>query len=82
MKTAAFAEALGSTFTAVANGYPVLNWKADASGGSSETYTVTFMDGETVLSQTSVTKGEPATEPGAPTKDGYVFLYWSTTEDG
>lgn len=82
MKTAAFAEALGSAFTAVANGYPVLSWEADASGGSSETYTVTFMDGETVLSQTSVTKGEPATEPGAPTKDGYVFLYWSVTEDG
>ncbi|MBP5304073.1 MAG: InlB B-repeat-containing protein [Clostridia bacterium] len=42
------------------------------------THTVTFMDGETVLSSEQVVDGEKATKPATPTKTGYTFGDWYT----
>lgn len=41
--------------------------------------TVTFMDGNTVLSTQKVEKGGTVTEPTAPTKSGYEFVRWCAT---
>jgi len=42
-------------------------------------YTITFKDGETTLSDLTITKqyGEAVTAPSAPSKDGYNFNVWS-----
>ncbi len=45
--------------------------------GKKSTYTVTFMDGDTVLSRKSVEPGNAVTLP-QPTKDGYSFVGWYT----
>lgn len=42
-------------------------------------YTVTFMDGETVLETfTNVTHGDTVTAPEVPKKDGKTFIKWDT----
>lgn len=41
--------------------------------------TVTFVDGNTVLSTQKVEKGGKVTEPVAPTKSGYEFVRWCAT---
>ena len=43
-------------------------------------YEVTFMDGEEVLGEVYPKHNELICEPETPSKDGYVFLFWS--EDG
>ena len=40
------------------------------------TYTVTFKDGESVLSTVTVNSGEKVTKPADPTKTGYTFNGW------
>ncbi|MSD05214.1 MULTISPECIES: InlB B-repeat-containing protein, partial [unclassified Eubacterium (in: firmicutes)] len=40
------------------------------------TYTMTFKDGDTVLSTQTVESGQKATKPADPTKDGYTFGGW------
>ena len=40
------------------------------------TYTVTFSDGENIISTQEVTYGNDAVAPSTPTKEGYVFDGW------
>lgn len=44
-------------------------------------YTVTFMDGETVLQTEKVQHGSAATEPKKPEKDGKTFVGWDKPFD-
>jgi len=44
-------------------------------------YTVTFKDGDTVLSTQTVRAGKAAVAPEAPTKDGYTFAGWDVAFD-
>lgn len=44
-------------------------------------YTVTFMDGETVLQTEKVQHGSAATEPKKPEKDGKTFVGWDKKFD-
>ena len=48
------------------------------------TYTVTFVTGEgaSTVAPATVNANEKVTLPAEPTKDGYNFLYWSTSEGG
>ncbi len=46
-----------------------------------DSFTVTFMDGETEHSKATVTSGQTVAKPTAPVKDGYTFTGWYT-EDG
>ena len=43
------------------------------------TYTVTFSDGENIISEQSVVYGESAIAPEDPTKEGYIFDGWDKT---
>ncbi len=45
------------------------------------TYTVTFVDGNTVLKTQEVEEGAAATAPAAPTKTGYTFDGWDKAFD-
>ena len=48
-----------------------------------QTYTVTFdCTGGTSVAPQTVTYGEKATPPTAPTYEGYKFVGWATTENG
>lgn len=65
-----------STFDNVANGTGVVE------GGEVEdvvkTYIVTFKDDDgTVIKTVDVAEGESATEPEAPSKEGYTFVGWN-----
>lgn len=42
-------------------------------------YTVTFMDGTTVIEEQSVDYGSAAVAPSAPTRDGYKFVGWNVS---
>ena len=48
------------------------------------TYTVTFVTGEggSPVQNQTVNAGAKATKPTNPTKNGYTFKHWSTTENG
>ena len=41
-------------------------------------YTITFMDGETVIGTQSCVLNQTVVAPDAPVKEGYTFLGWST----
>lgn len=60
-----------------------LNAKEESYGaeGTPITYTVTFKDDDTVLDEQDVEKGNAATAPTAPTKDGYTFDGWDAEFD-
>ena len=46
---------------------------------SEETFTVTFLDYDgTVLDSQLIKKGDSATAPSSPTREGYVFTGWDT----
>ena len=47
-----------------------------------EVYTVTFYADGKVVNTQYVTDGECAEEPRSPSKNGYIFKYWSKTENG
>jgi uncharacterized repeat protein (TIGR02543 family) len=49
---------------------------------SQNTYTVTFMNGDTAYDTQTVKHGERANAPADPTKDGYKFLGWAKSENG
>jgi len=42
-------------------------------------YTVTFMNGSTVIEEQSVDYGSAAVAPSAPTRDGYKFVGWNVS---
>lgn len=42
-------------------------------------YTVTFMNGTTVIEEQSVDYGSAAVAPSAPTRDGYKFVGWNVS---
>jgi len=51
-------------------------------GCQAKTYTVTFdTDGGSAVNAETVTDGETATKPAAPTKEGYTFAGWFVGED-
>ena len=43
-------------------------------------YTVTFMNGGKVHKTYSVLEGDKVSKPVVPTKEGYTFVCWSTSE--
>lgn len=52
----------------------VASWTEDVKPA---TYTVTFdSDGGTAIDALEVVQGQAAVEPGAPTKEGFLFRYW------
>lgn len=55
---------------------------ADQTGGDGDTYTVTFeSNGGSAVEAQEVAAGEHATEPDDPTKDGYDFDGWYTSQE-
>ena len=85
MRSAEFAESLGSAYKAVSSSYPVLAWQ----DGGGETppeateHTVTFMNGETVFATIKIADGACAAKPSPdPTKTDYLFQHWSKSENG
>ncbi len=60
----------------------VLNDKGVCEDVAPDTYTVTFAtDGGTEVAIQTVESGNLASEPTAPTKDGYEFSVWYTTDN-
>lgn len=52
---------------------------ADGASGNSTTINVrkvSFLDGETVLSEVGVVNGQKVEKPADPTRDGYTFVCW------
>ena len=47
-----------------------------AGGGGDEKLTVSFVDGDSELSNVDIDKNSYVTEPAAPTKEGYIFAGW------
>ena len=45
-------------------------------GGGDEKLTVSFVDGDSELSNVDIDKNSYVTEPAAPTKEGYIFAGW------
>ncbi len=44
------------------------------------TYTVTFVDGSSIISTQTVLEGGSAIAPGNPSKEGYIFTGWSVQD--
>ncbi len=78
----------------VKEGYTFIGWDAEFDNVTSDltvsakwvkneknTYTVTFVDGNTVLKTQEVEEGAAATAPAAPTKTGYTFDGWDKAFD-
>lgn len=55
----------------------VVNTSANVTTTPVTTYTVTFKDGDTVLSTKTVAEGSKVTPPSDPTKTDYEFMYWT-----
>lgn len=47
--------------------------------GGKNSVTVTFLDGDSVLSEQKVKSGQCATEPDGVSKEGYIFMGWYAT---
>ena len=60
--------------TIAADGFTVVNYYY-----TRNSYSITFKDGETVLTDLTITAqyGAPVTAPAGPTKNGYTFKEWS-----
>ena len=57
-------------------------WKAKTPTPATEKFTVNFnSDGGSLIPEQTIEKGKMATEPTAPTKDGYNFLGWYDGSD-
>lgn len=85
MRSAEFAESLGSAYKAVSGSYPILAWQDGGGETPPETteYTVTFMNGDTVFATAKVADGACAAKPSPdPVKADYLFQHWSKTENG